>query len=278
MMKRWRWNVLFLALVLLLAGGTVSGLAETSPWHILLLGFDDWETPGSTRTDMNIIMTLDSKHSRLTLVSLVRDTCVTTPNGRLAKLNTLVRTGGYQHMLDTIALNYEVKIEQYLAFGMKDVQEMVDAMGGLEITLTREEASNEKMKDVAGVKGAGTYLLDGYGVVQYARIRSGTQKSDFGRVERHQTIFRQLEKALQEMGPMQTLALAQVVLSSIDTNMSTEELAALALSLYELRGVEIEALTLPIEKTFQYSTLDGSSAIELNWTKNLAALEAFWAQ
>lgn len=254
--------------------GLPATLDEPALEHYLLLGFDFWgdETIGVSYSDTNILATVDKTNGRLMITSLLRDSYVQYPDGKWGRLNSVVKEYGYDAMLETIALNYQVSAQHYMAIGVHGLQRLIDALGGVEVTLTAAEA--DKLSSISGISGAGTYSLSGHGAVMYMRIRH-LSGSDFSRTERQRKVLSQIYKQMQHMTLEQALELVQVLYEEVDTNMSLSDMIQAASSVYALRGGELEMLSLPVTGTYKSSTIHEMAVLELDWEANRLALHNF---
>lgn len=270
-------KMLSLLLVLaLLLPGVALGEAETAPelTHYLLLGFDFWgdETIGVSYSDTNMLATIDRTNGRLMITSLLRDTYVEKPDGTWGRLNNIVRDEGFDAMLETVSLNYGVAVDKYMAIGVKGLRKLIDAIGGVEITLTSTEA--EKLAGISGVRGRGTQRLGAPGVMAYIRLRK-TDGHEFGRTERQRKVLAQVFKQVQEMSLTEMMALAQQLLEEIETNMTLADVIDAVSAVYKYKDGALEMMRLPIDGGYENVKRHGMAVYELDWEANRAALEAF---
>ena len=76
-----------------------------------------------------------------------------------------------------VSTHFGVKVDKYLFFNMDNVQKMIDALGGVHITVTDAEAAYLNRYRIArdattpSMDKAGTYLFTGHAAVIYMRIR-----------------------------------------------------------------------------------------------------------
>ena len=69
-------------------------------------------------------------------------------------------------LLSTLNTNLDLDITKYVTIDFDSVINIVDAIGGVTITVTSAEASQ-----IQGINGAGTYNLTGKQALAYGRIR-----------------------------------------------------------------------------------------------------------
>lgn len=270
-MKRWVAALLVLLCMVPLAAG-----AQEAPdiVHFLLLGFDFWgdEEIGVSYSDTNILASIDRTNGRLMITSLLRDTYVEKPDGKWGRLNNVVRDEGFDVMLETVSMNYGVDVDVYMAIGVNGLRRIIDELGGIEVTLTATEA--EKLSNISGVRGRGTYTLGSRGVMAYMRLRK-VAGHDFSRTERQRKVLAQVFAKLQGMSMADVTALGIKLFDEIETNISLQELFRTVTDVYALKDAELEMMYLPVKDGYKNVEKHGMAVYELDWEMNRNALQAF---
>ena len=91
----------------------------------------------------------------------MRDLYVEIPGHGYNKLNAANSFGGIELLYKTIAKNFNIELDGYVEIGFKAFQDIVDAVGGVEVELTESEVSylnstnyirNKKYRDVKAGK------------------------------------------------------------------------------------------------------------------------------
>jgi LCP family protein required for cell wall assembly len=226
--------------------------------NIMLLGVD-YSTGGynANHSDTNIILSINKKTKTIKLISLLRDTVVTLPgvdrNGDgmddYGKLNAAFFIGGYDYMSRMLNQNFRLDIDQYIGVNFDAFAIAVDAIGGLDVDLTQAETTQVPIvgstiaADAPGFKRigttAGTYHLDGYQALQYARIRH-LAGDDFARTSRQRKVVTMLLEKAKTMSLGTMAALLQQMFPKIKTNMSQNDLLAYAVSAPSYASYTIE--------------------------------------
>ncbi|WP_245565882.1 LCP family protein [Thermocrispum municipale] len=138
--------------------------------------------PNTNATDTILLAHLPDNGTKPTLVSFPRDLIVTTPdypNG--VQINSVYARGkGPKQLVKTIEQVTNLRIDHYAEIGLGGFATMVDAIGGVEMTIPKDmvDGSNgQKLK-------AGTYKLNGAQALTFVRMRKGeaTPRSDLDRV------------------------------------------------------------------------------------------------
>ena len=195
--------------------------------NIALFGLDQRSaySDDSTRSDVIMVLTVDNKHKKLKITSILRDSYVSiegeNSNGvhvdYMDKINAAYAEGGYELAIRTLNRNFGLNIMDYVTIDFTDTAAIVDAFGGVEISLTAEEKweinqnlwnlsqeteglikdsdfladANGQVVDLAGAEYSDSVeLLNGNQAVAYGRIRNIGY--DYQRVERQQIVFKAL--------------------------------------------------------------------------------------
>lgn len=195
--------------------------------NIALFGLDQRSaySNDSTRSDVIMVLTVDNKHKKLKITSILRDSYVSiegeNSNGvhvdYMDKINAAYAEGGYELAIRTLNRNFGLNIMDYVTIDFTDTAAIVDAFGGVEISLTAEEKwemnqnlwnlsqeteglikdsdfladANGQVVDLAGAEYSDSVeLLNGNQAVAYGRIRNIGY--DYQRVERQQIVFKAL--------------------------------------------------------------------------------------
>lgn len=252
--------------------------------NILLMGIDNDGNGGyAGRSDTNIILSIDKRNKTIKMVSILRDTWVTIPgrdydhDGKddYQKFNAAHSGGGgFELVAKTIQQNFRLKIDQYIKVNFDSFEYAVDAIGGIDIELTKAEttqictADQRKESHFSGFKRIGTeagvYHLNGYQALQYSRIRK--LDSDFGRTERQRKMVSALIGKAKTMGIWELNSLLYNVLPHVSTNMSANELAGYVMNMLEYVKYDIEAdYHVPMSGEYRDVSIRGGAGL---WLEN----------
>jgi polyisoprenyl-teichoic acid--peptidoglycan teichoic acid transferase len=167
--------------------------------NVLLLGNDFPLREGDVqRTDTMIIVSINRNGPTASMISLPRDLYVYIPGGNMQRLNTAVTLGGVELLKQTILYNFGIPINYYARVDFAGFEQIVDAIGGVEITVTCrfedwrlkspeldiEDPDNWELQALE----PGVHQLDGDAALWYARSR--LRSSDFDRNRRQQQLLR----------------------------------------------------------------------------------------
>lgn len=243
--------------------------------NILLLGVDARENQEkeTSRPDTMMLISLDIKHHCIKMTSFLRDTWVYVPSlDKEQRLNASTSKDGYTGVVDTIEYNFGVDIDGYIVTNFEMFQELVDSVGGVEITVTKKEAKevNKHQKRYGYVHlDPGTNTLNGKQALAYCRIRK--IDTDFNRTKRQRVVMTALlDKA--KKNPFRLYKMANAAAPFIETNLSKTQLRGVAAFAGICVSGEMFQEKVPFEGTWEYANKRGASVIAINIDKNKAML------
>lgn len=259
--------------------------------NILLVGIDGREDDveaGTQHGDVQIIVSINKDEGTIKLTSVLRDLYVTIPGYKSKnRINVAYQRGGGELAMRTMNRLLELNIEHYVAINFYGLASIIDALGGMDIELTKQEAAaintyikknlkkggyDNQGKDYERIpleKKNGVQHLDGIQAVMYARLRS--IDNDFARSGRQRKLLELLLAQVLDGGMDfdKLLNLLEVCLPYAKTNMATMELASLALKvlnsdiLTRLENGEalLEQNRIPLDETWKYYTTEGGASV-----------------
>ncbi|WP_275574997.1 LCP family protein [Neosynechococcus sphagnicola] len=119
-------------------------------------------------------------------------------------------------------------IDRYVRINVQGVEKLVDALGGLTIYVPKDMHYQDDSQHLYINLKAGKQHLSGTQVLQLLRFRYDNY-GDIGRIQRQQMVMRALfEQAFNPTTLARSPQIIAVIQSHIDTNLSVEELLALA--------------------------------------------------
>ncbi len=151
--------------------------------NIALLGLDArTDTFDGTRSDCIIIASINQETKEIKLLSVYRDTYLELTDRNLDKITHAYAYGGAKLTLSTLNTNLDLNITEYVTVNFDTVRTVVNAVGGVKMTVTDAEA-----KSIPNITSAGTYNLNGEQALAYARIRK--IDTDYKRTERMRDVL-----------------------------------------------------------------------------------------
>lgn len=190
--------------------------------NIALLGIDSRQDSYSTgnRSDCIIIASINNKTKEIRLVSVYRDSYLEITGRSLDKVTHAYSYGGPTLTLSTLNTNLDLDITEFVTVNFEAVKEIVDDLGGIEMTVTDEEATQ-----IPVINSAGTYNLNGEQALAYARIRK--IDSDYKRTERMRNVISSALEKVKTKSITELNSLADKILPRIYTNIESKEILSL---------------------------------------------------
>lgn len=255
--------------------------------NVLLIGTDSRDLSQERgRSDSMILASINKKTRELTLTSFLRDSYVYIDDEYgYGKLNAAYSYGGAGLLMDTIESNYGVRIDDYILISFAACANVIDAVGGVKLDLTDEEADavneilisevNELMGDDRNddlLDCGGKQKLDGKQALSYSRIRY-VGNADFERASRQRTVMTQvLKKAA--VNPVAMARIFVTALPELSTNLSVGKSYGYTLRApFLLIGYQLKTQQIPADDTFYGDDVDGESVLRVDCDANRQVLK-----
>lgn len=207
-------------------------------YHALVNSFDGL-------SDAMLLLRFNPQTGQLVVLSLPRDTR-TYVRGRLTKLNEANRDGGPALAAESVSdLLGGVAIDRYVRINVQGVEKLIDALGGVTVTVPQDMRYQDDSQHLYINLKAGEQTLDGNKALQFLRFRYDAN-GDIGRIQRQQMFMRAL--AEQTINPATIARLPKilsVIQENVDTNLSVEELLALTGYASQVNRSNVQMLMLP---------------------------------
>ncbi len=248
--------------------------------NILLIGSDRRDKSENGRSDTMILASINYDTKKIHLTSLMRAmyVCIPRPDGQVwGMLNAAYSWGGPNLLVDTVELNFRVKIDRYVVVNMGAFEKAVDLLGGVEITLSQAEANHVRWNSHVPTE-PGTQLLNGAQAVGYCRIRM--IDNDFKRTARQREVIIQLLKKAKNSNIATLLSLADEILPLVNTNLSNIEIIQYITNCFPLLQNPVTQRMLPIENEAGNSYtgiiyVGGREMYKVDFETNIKALHEF---
>lgn len=235
-------------------------------YNLLIAGYDAGltdnaaaDTPKFYRSDAIIIASINKVQKKVKLISLSRATYAAIPGHGNKRLNTAHAYGGASLLVETVEKNYKIKIDRYITANFDGFKNIIDALGGISLDLTKTEADFAFDKDSLP---EGTYKLNGTQALRYVRLRK--TDSDRTRTGRQRKVLNEIMKRSAQMNTSQKLSFLETVLPFVTTNFSRSELVAKSGELDLYTSWPMEQYIVP-KKATQYQMRDGLEVIIVDW-------------
>lgn len=250
-----------------IADGTMS---HSQIKNIALFGLDARENEDVGRSDALMILTVDQKHGKLKITSILRDSEVIIEGYGSDKITHAYAYGGPELAIKTLNQNYGLDIEDYVTVNFIQMAEIVDAFGGVKINVTDDEMTeinnnlamqqaesyDAKIVDSDYLSQSGDLLLNGNQAVAYARIRH--LDSDDVRASRQQEVLMGLVQQLKSKTVLEYPGMVHKVMPMCETSMDFGDIMGMAP--FMLTNFETETMSIPGEEEQPYGAYNDSGA------------------
>lgn len=244
--------------------------------HYLLLCTDTWDGDPNNlgNTDGVVLVTLDTVQRRVIFCTLTREMLIRRPDGAIGRFTYITKNYGIDALLNIVATQFGIKVDQYAIFCMNNVQDIIDALGGVTLTVTDAEADYLNRYRIArdattpSMAKAGTYLFSGHAAVIYMRIRKVGGDGDAGRTRRIRTVLTTLTEKYADATLDDALRILGVVSDSlVTTNMKLDDMLTAVGYALELRGVTPEGYQLPPSDCLSPITYVGMQTYQVDFDR-----------
>lgn len=229
--------------------------------HYLLLGVDgETNSYSSKRSDAMIVLSINDTEGRVVLSSVPRDTLVYIEGKGFDKLTHAYAYGGADLTVQAYEDNFDIDIENYFTINFAVMREMVDTLGGLQLTITDAEAKH--MGDYYGAWGlkGGTQILNGKEVLAYCRVRK--IDSDYKRTERQFKVLKAIYEEVKNASLSEYTKLIGDIYPNIYTDMIMMDCISLAGKILGiLDSGELENVKLVDSDHSRTGSLNGKSVV-----------------
>ncbi|WP_455721145.1 LCP family protein [Agathobacter sp.] len=252
--------------------------------NVALFGLDN-RSNGSYNegnSDCIMIASLNYDTKEVQIVSVYRDTYLSSGSGKYTKANAAYAGGGAKRAVAMLNSNLDLDITKYICVDWKALVDAIDDIGGIDLEITKAEMDeiNYLIPEVDGTTGYNTNYLEDTGLQHlngtqatcYARIRN-TSGDDFLRASRQRIVLQaMLDKAKQsDIGSLTEMC--KDIMSQISTNFTAAEILqyASAITQYEMK----ETTGFPFELTTMNLSSTGDTVIPIDLAQNVSELHQF---
>lgn len=228
--------------------------------NVLLIGEDtrgDNILDSGTRADSAIIVSINTETKEITLTSILRDAWAyweTTPGdketGTFGKINGAMSTGDINAYVNCLENLMKIKIDNYVIVNFDSFESIVDAMGGVTLTITSAEINeinnHQKRynhttitKQFDGYKGK--QKLTGKQALAYCRIRK--LDSDNMRADRQKKCLIQIFKQAKKSSNTQLLKMVNKLLPYVKTGFGKSQIVQIAKYAFTEGWLDFDTIT-----------------------------------
>ena len=225
----------------LIDGGIRAILSDSDvarePFYVLLLGTDGRPGEEVYRSDSIILARIDPTEKKASLISIPRDTMVVY-NGETMKTNATHAVNGPQGVVEAVndlCFNGEQKISHYAEINFEGMEDLIDAVGGIDLEAT-EEVDDPEHLDIKIEKGF--QHMDGATALTYARCRYTYADGDFTRMRHQRQVLSALaKKILNDLDPATIMGTVEELSKVVITTLGVQDIVSVANA---MRGMDVE--------------------------------------
>jgi polyisoprenyl-teichoic acid--peptidoglycan teichoic acid transferase len=197
--------------------------------NLLLLG-SDFRPSSGYRTDVIMLVSINTQKGTVSVTSFPRDLYVYIPGWMTQRINTAQAHGGFSMMQDTFEFNFGVRPKYYVMTNFQGFINIIDSLGGINVNVgtALSDTCDLPWRSYNGYCSVspGPMNMDGATALWYVRSRHST--SDFERTHRAQEVILALFSRLMSLDAVTRLPeLYNSYRSSVETNMELQDIAPL---------------------------------------------------
>lgn len=205
-------------------------IKNNKPLTFLLLGTDTGALGRKEKgnSDTMILVTVNPETKKSTMISIPRDTLANIQDRstrNLQKINSAYFVGGSSMAVKTVEDLLDVSIDYYVTVNMGGLSKIVDAVGGIDVTVP---FSWDDTAHDAGVFTKGPAHLNGKRALQFARMRKLDPEGDYGRQKRQQMVIKAvMKKVLSASSVTNYQSLLKSLHGNLQMNLTFDDLVAM---------------------------------------------------
>lgn len=234
--------------------------------NILLIGQDRRPGEPRMRSDVMLLVTVNTKDKSITMTSFLRDLYVQIPGYYKNRINVAYYLGGAELLFETIEYNFGIRPDKFVEVDFDGFREVVDLVGGIDMNLTETEAihlnNNEEFYGFPGQSWTlhtGLNRLNGQQALAYARIRRIDPSGDFARTQRQRKLIGALIDKAKTCNLLQLNELLLEMSDMITTDMTSKEILSYAADLYPVLSHmgKVSSLQIPADGAYYFAGIEG---------------------
>jgi LCP family protein required for cell wall assembly len=222
--------------------------------------------------DTMLLLRFDPLEDKFTVLSIPRDTKTYIEGHGIRKINEANYHGGPALAAETVSNLLEgVSVDRYVRINVQGIEKLIDALGGVNVYIPKDMKYTDHSQHLYINLKQGQQHLNGEQVIAFLRFRYDAY-GDIGRVQRQQILMRALvEQALSPKTIIKIPEILSVIHSHIDTNLTVNELMALAAFAGQKNRSDVQMLMLP-------GSFNSPEEEISYWLPNQGAIETMMAQ
>jgi len=200
----------------------------TAPFNVFISGIDtDGKLEKTSRSDVNIIATVNPETRQILLTTTPRDYYVIIPgiSGEIKDKLTHAGIYGVEASMDTLGALYDIEMDYYIRLNFTSMLNIIDDIGGISV-YSEFEFDSGNMKGFHFYKG--TNYMNGEQALAYVRERYAFQDGDNQRGRNQEAVLMAIiEKLLTPAALENTTQLISKMYDQVETDFTMDQISAL---------------------------------------------------
>ncbi len=273
----------------ILAGDSGTLMWAEHVYNVLLVG-QDTRVEGEDRySDAMILVSINEHTEEIIMTSIMRDSWVYIPGHGSDRINEAYMLGGADKLIETIELNFDVRIDNYVAVDFWAFMDIVDILGGIELTVTDGEVENmeyyiTRLNKLLGnpkeqdlLTEAGTYTMNGIQTLAYVRCRY--VDSEFGRTERQRKVMDLIFEEVKNSELSELTELLDAVLPYVTTDIGQDKMLSLMMDFVTAyKDYELVQYRVPVDGSYHDWTNDLAGDVKYTLSIDIEVNSAYMIQ
>lgn len=209
---------------------TLNVPVQSEPFSVYLSGIDTYgDVATQSRSDVNIIATVNPKSRQILLVTTPRDYYVPIPGISGGMPDKLTHAGQYgvDVSIDTLEELYQVEIPFYARLNFTSFVNIIDILGGVDVNSELAFTTGTDAGAIVEIK-QGINNLDGKEALAFARERHALDDGDNQRGKNQEALITAIiQKMIAPSMIVKATDILAEVSDSVETNMSMKQIRAL---------------------------------------------------
>ena len=215
----------------------------TGKINVLVVGVDK----DGTRSDVNMLFSLDPKEKTVNLMSIPRDTRVEFKKGSHGKINACIgKQNGEELLIETVKDLTGMPIHNFCKVNFEGLRNIIDILGGVEFDVPMDMDYDDPAQDLHIHLKKGKQTLNGADAEGLLRFRKGYATGDLGRIDMQQAFLKELIN--QKLSPkyiFKAVPVVKEISKNVETDMSVMYMLKYAWKFRDSDKVEFNSYTLP---------------------------------
>ncbi len=234
--------------------------------NILLVGWEKGSDSKERKPEAIMLLSYDSSKGLIRTVAFLRELYVSVPGHGSGRLDEAFKLGGSALLAETIEKEFGLKADGRFEAELEKLAEIIDYMGGVDLSLTSEEAKALDLKSGAG-------RINGDKALAYSRVSGGGP--DFEGTMRQRKLMNQALIRISELKAAEKLRFLEKLLPCLATDMPRQRIASLFLAVLKngVAGIDQSRFYIPYAGAYRSVEISGTEALVPDIEKNRALLK-----